>query len=328
VLFVLVNSGFVELVNGQFYRRVGDKILPFRNIVVDSSGHGNFSTIQSAIDSVPSNNKYWVSIKVKAGIYREKVKIPNDKPYIILKGDGKRKTWVEWSDHNATAQSPTLQTMADNIIVKSISFRNSYNNPINKNPKVPAVAAMISGDKSYFYRVGFFGLQDTLWDDQGRHYYKLCTIQGAIDFIFGAGQSLFERCSISVIGGALEAGFVGYITAQGRTNPNDSNGFVFKNCNVFGNGTTFLGRPWRPYARVLFYNTSMSNVVQPSGWEPWKFFQHENHITFAEYGNFGPGSDTSKRVNWIKKLDLVTVNMMTSMNFIDSQEWLEQNEQF
>jgi len=70
--------------------------------------------------------------------------------------------------------------------------QNSYNNPINNKPIMPAVAAMVSGDKSYFFRVGFFGLQDTLWDDTGRHYYKLCTIQGAIDFIFGAGQSLFE----------------------------------------------------------------------------------------------------------------------------------------
>jgi len=70
--------------------------------------------------------------------------------------------------------------------------KNSYNNPINSKAKVPAVAAMVSGDKSYFSRVGFFGLQDTLWDDTGRHYYNLCTIQGAIDFIFGAAQSLFE----------------------------------------------------------------------------------------------------------------------------------------
>lgn len=73
--------------------------------------------------------------------------------------------------------------------------QNSYNNPINGNRRLPAAAAMVAGDKAFFYRVGFFGLQDTLWDDQGRHYYKLCTIQGAVDFIFGAGQSLFEVLS-------------------------------------------------------------------------------------------------------------------------------------
>ncbi|XP_027362723.1 probable pectinesterase 29 [Abrus precatorius] len=317
----------VEVANAQLYRKIGEKLLPYWTIVVDPSGHGNFSTIQAAIDSVPSNNRYWVSIKVKAGTYREKVKIPNDKPNIILKGEGKRKTFVEWDDHDTTSQSPTFAAMADNTVVKSMSFRNSYNNPINNKPKVPAVAAMISGDKSYFYRVGFFGLQDTLWDDAGRHYYKLCTIQGAIDFIFGAAQSLFERCSISVIGAALDPGLPGFITAQGRTNPNDANGFVFKDCHVFGNGTTYLGRPWRSYAKVLFYNTSMSNVVQPSGWDAWHFVGHENRITFVEYGNFGAGSNTSKRVSWTKKLGLKAIQKMSSMNFIDTEGWL-QNQQF
>ncbi|QHO22919.1 hypothetical protein HN51_046720 [Arachis hypogaea] len=100
-VFVLLNSG---VVNAQYYQIVGDKILPFSKIVVDSFEHGNFSTIQSAIDSVPSNNKYWVSINVKAGIYREKVTISSDKPYIILKETGKKKTWVEWGDHNTTVQ--------------------------------------------------------------------------------------------------------------------------------------------------------------------------------------------------------------------------------
>ncbi|XLU36108.1 hypothetical protein S245_072174, partial [Arachis hypogaea] len=44
----------------------------------------------------------------------EKVTIPIDKPYIILKGSGKMRTWVEWDDHNTTAQSPTFQSDADN----------------------------------------------------------------------------------------------------------------------------------------------------------------------------------------------------------------------
>lgn len=74
-------------------------------------------------------------------------------------------------------------------------MQNSYNNPVNRNPQMPAVAAMIAGDKSKFYRCGFFGLQDTLWDVSGRHYYKLCSIQGAVDFILGSGQSIFEVTS-------------------------------------------------------------------------------------------------------------------------------------
>lgn len=49
----------------------------------------------------------------------------------------------------------------------------------------------------------------------------------------------------------------------------ETNGFVFKDCNIVGNGKAFLGRPWREYARVLFYNTSMSKIVVPQGWDPW-----------------------------------------------------------
>ncbi|KAL0368590.1 UNVERIFIED_CONTAM: putative pectinesterase 29 [Sesamum calycinum] len=137
----------------------------------------------------------------------------------------------------------------------------------------PAVAAMIQGDKSAFHRCGFFGLQDTLWDEQGRHYFRHCSIQGAVDFIFGA-----------VVARALN-GVPGYITAQGRSHAQDTNGFVFKNCNIVGNGKTFLGRPWREYARVVFYNTSMSSIVVPQGWDAWFSAGRESkHLKESEVG--------------------------------------------
>ena len=56
----------------------------------------------------------------------------------------------------------------------------------------PAVAARIYGDKSAFYDCSFTGFQDTLWDVEGRHYFKNCNIKGAVDFIFGNGQSYYE----------------------------------------------------------------------------------------------------------------------------------------
>jgi hypothetical protein len=53
---------------------------------------------------------------------REKVKIPYNKPYIILRGEGKRRTKIVWDDHFSTAQSPTFVSLADNIVVRSITF--------------------------------------------------------------------------------------------------------------------------------------------------------------------------------------------------------------
>ncbi|XP_047321116.1 probable pectinesterase 29 [Impatiens glandulifera] len=242
----------------------------YPTIVVDQSGRGNFKTIQSAIDSLPArNNTDWVCIQVKAGKYNEQVHIPPSKQFIYLKGEGKKKTIVVSSGSLNIATSPTFNSEADNILVRGMSFWNSYNNPFKDGKSIsPAVAARIIGDKAAFYRCGFYGFQDTLWDVQGRHYFKQCSIQGAVDFIFGAGQSLYEKCTISVITRGLK-GMAGYITAQGRTSAKDTNGFVFKDCNVVGNGLVYLGRPWRDYARVIFYNTSLPSIVVPEGWHNW-----------------------------------------------------------
>ncbi|KAK3017700.1 hypothetical protein RJ639_003293 [Escallonia herrerae] len=302
-LAFIMGFGF-GLANGKVVRKSRIRARVYPTILVDPSGKGNFSTIQSAVDAIPSNNRNWICIYVKAGKYREQVNIPFDKPFIYLKGEGKRKTTVVWNAHDSIATSGTLISQADNFVAKSLSFVNSFNYPMvtyDYNAIKPALAAMISGDKSAFYRCGFIGFQDTLWDVQGRHYFKLCTIQGAIDFIFGAGQSLYERCTISVAAKPLGE-LAGFITAQGRSNAHDPSGFVFKECNVIGSGQAFLGRPWRDHARVVFFNTSMSSVVVPEGWSAWESIGHESLITFSEHGCNGLGSNTSKRVKWEKKL--------------------------
>ncbi|KAJ4973555.1 hypothetical protein NE237_006729 [Protea cynaroides] len=301
---------------------------PLRTITVDSYGYGDFSTIQSAIDSVPSNNKHWIRIYVKRGIYREKVLIPEDKPSILLQGEGRNNTIISWDDHSTLIESPTFISFADNFAAKHISFKNTYNieDPMQKHPRVPAVAALVAGDKSSFYKCGFYGLQDTLWDMQGRHYFKSCHIEGAVDFIFGMGQSIYEKCVILVTAGKLnphgEWIHTGYITAQGRTSPYDTDGFVFKNCAVSGNGAAYLGRAWRDYARVLFYNTSLSDVVIPQGWDAWGSDGHESNLTFDEIDCYGPGSNTSKRVSWLKKLSYNTMIDLVNISFIDTEGWL------
>lgn len=46
-------------------------------------------------------------------------------------------------------------------------------------------------------------------------------------------------------------------------------------------------------------------------------------LTFAEYGCYGPGSDTTHRVKWEKKLSFDTMEQLTSMGFIDSDGWVQ-----
>ena len=39
-------------------------------ITVDKSGQGNFTTIQQAIDSIPSDNSKWIRIQIPSGSYK------------------------------------------------------------------------------------------------------------------------------------------------------------------------------------------------------------------------------------------------------------------
>ncbi|KAK9949214.1 hypothetical protein M0R45_004747 [Rubus argutus] len=159
---------------------------------------------------------------------------------------------------------------------------------------------------------------------EGRHYFYSCNISGAIDFIWGNGQSIYEGCLITSLSDKI--GTTGYITAQGREGPNETTGFVFKNCHVSGSGTTFLGRAYRNYSRVLFVGTYMRNVITPEGWSLWTPLQirYANLITFSEVNCRGPGADISHRISWEKKLSHEEVRYLTNTtSFINQDGWLE-----
>ncbi|KAJ9681740.1 hypothetical protein PVL29_017900 [Vitis rotundifolia] len=251
-----------------FFEDSRAKVSITKTITVAPSGQANFRRIQDAIDFIPSGNNQWIRIKVFPG----KVNIPIEKPYIFLEGHGAKATIIKWGDHSETNLSATFTSFADNFVAKDISFQNSYNLPeYPSQPIKPAAAASIYGDKSAFYSCGFMGLQDTLWDVTGRHYFSACYIEGAVDFICGDGQSFYENCHIKMNGRSLPSGtWGGYITAQKRSSPSDPSGFVFDGGAVVGSGKAFLGRAWGPYSRVIFQRTKLDIDVMPEGWDAWR----------------------------------------------------------
>lgn len=304
-VYILALSLCFTLANGVLY--------------VNPGNPHNFPTIQSAIDAVPSDNSQWIEISIKEGIYNEKVTIPSDKPFIYLKGDGVGKTTVTWGDNGTIETSPTISFLADNTLVSGIKFVNSFNYPPKNNNPSWAVAARIAGDKLAFYQCSFLGFQDTLYDERGRHYFNQCTIEGAVDFIFGNGQSIYEQCRI-----LLNTPEIGYIAAHGRYDPNDSSGFVFKKCRVIrkSEGKTYLGRAWKEYSRVIFYKSLMANNILPEGWDSWD--KDVKNLTFVEHHCYGPGYDTSKRVNWVKTLRPNELMAFVDISYIDSERWIGQ----
>ncbi|KAJ8436341.1 hypothetical protein Cgig2_005265 [Carnegiea gigantea] len=251
------------------------------HITVDIGGLGDFVSVQAAVDAVPENNMVNVIIHIRPGIYIEKVVVPATKPYITFQGSGREMTMIEWHDRACdpgadgqqlhTYRTASVTVFASHFSARNISFKNTAPAPMPGMEGWQAAAFRISGDKAYFLGCGFYGHQDTLCDDAGRHYFKDCYIEGSIDFIFGNGRSMYKDCEIHSI-----AKRFGSIAAQDRTSPDEKTGFSFVNCRVTGTGPVYVGRAMGQYSRIVYSYTYFDDLVAHGGWDDWDHTSGKN----------------------------------------------------
>ncbi|KAL6204541.1 hypothetical protein ACLB2K_021808 [Fragaria x ananassa] len=281
-------------------------------ITVDQSGKGDYKKIQEAIDSVASNNAELVFIRVKPGVYEEKVTVPADKPFITISGTKAADTVITWNDSGEIFESPTFSVLASDFVGRYLTIQNTYGSGGK------AVALRVSGDRAAFYGCRILSRQDTLLDDTGRHYYNNCYIEGDVDFICGNAASFYEKCHLH----SLSLG-TGAITAQRRMSPAEDTGFTFFGCKITGVKTAVLGRPWGTYSRVVFAFSYMTSAVLPQGWDDWG--NSANQLSTVYYGQYkcsGRGATTSKRVEWARDLTSEEVEPFLTKDSIDANAWL------
>ncbi|WP_046226510.1 pectinesterase family protein [Paenibacillus dauci] len=269
-----------------------------KTITVAQDGSGQYSKVQSAIDSIASGNKSPVTIYVKNGTYREKITFPKDKPYITLTGESATGTILTYSDTSASAGGTTNSSstfvMSDHFTAQNITFANTAGKDAGQ-----AVALYVRGDRAIFKNVRMLGHQDTLYTPgSGRQYYENCYIEGTVDFVFGSATAVFNNCELKSLGN-------GYITAA-STPVEQPYGYVFLNSKLtrssaVGNASVHLGRPWRPYSSVTYINTTMDSHIRPEGWNNWGNAANEQTARYSEYNSKGPGA-VGTRVGWSKLL--------------------------
>ncbi|XP_065046204.1 probable pectinesterase 8 [Musa acuminata AAA Group] len=297
---------------------------------VDRNGCCSFTTVQSAVDAVAVLSQKRSIVWINKGIYYEKVTIPKTKPNITFQGQGLYTTGIAWNDtansSHGTFYSASVAVFGANFIAKNISFINVAPIPNPGDVGAQAVAIRVSADQAAFWGCGFFGAQDTLHDDRGRHYFKECHIQGSIDFIFGDGRSLYESCQMISIASPVAAGLKtidGTVTAHGRASGDENTGFSFVNCSIGGTGRIWLGRAWRPFSRVVFANTFMSEIIAPEGWNDFGDPGRDQTVFYGEYNCSGAGASLTTRVPYAQKLNDTQAAPFLNTSFIDGDQWLQ-----
>ncbi|KAH1064960.1 hypothetical protein J1N35_029947 [Gossypium stocksii] len=126
-----------------------------------------------------------------------------------------------------------------------------------------------------------------------------------------------QRCHLHTLSEEFSA-----ITAQQRGSPTEETGFTFLGCKITGERTAILGRPWSSYSRVIFALTYMSNVILPRGWDDWGDTTKQSTAFYREYKCYGPGANTSKRVEWSHKLTAEEAKVFLTKNIIGGKSWI------
>ena len=223
-------------------------------------------------------------------------------------------------DKRGTFRTQSVFIDADYFYARHISFCNEAG---QGNKAGQALAVYADGDHLIFENCRFDGHQDTLFTAPlprqekqaggfkgpkefaprrvGRHLYKDCYIAGNVDFIFGSAIAYFENCELFMKKRTSEVS--GYVTAP-PTYEGQKYGYVFDHCRFTSDcpdGSAYLGRPWRKYAKCVIIHSELGAHIRKEGWHDWDNKEAWDTMFFAEYDNYGAGAG-NERAPFVKML--------------------------
>jgi polygalacturonase len=287
-----------------------------KTFYVAADGTGDYYSIQRAIDVAPASGG--ALILVAPGTYREVLTVDNPDIQLRSANADASKTVVVFDRKAATSggtlHTSTVNVSGDNFFAENITFQNDFK--ITRDPNITgsqAVALKVTGDRAIFRNVRLLGLQDTVYAGSkgcagtgetrvckpARQYFSESYIEGHFDFIFGDGETVFDRCEIHSKP-FLDPLIDGFITAQSKVYPQQNSGYLIYKSRLTadpGVNNVWLGRPWRPYSTVTYIDTEMGSHIQPAGWREWLPGQTHSieTATYSEFGSTGPGVHPGER---------------------------------
>ncbi|KAL4018563.1 hypothetical protein IC575_022161 [Cucumis melo] len=309
-------------------KRGGVRVKP--NAVVAKDGSGQYKTIAAALAAYPKALKGRYVIYVKAGIYNEYIIVTKDMKNVFMYGDGPRKTIVTGRKSNRdginTQNTATFAAIGEGFLCKSMGFTNTAGPEGHQ-----AVALRVQSDRSAFFNCRMDGYQDTLYVQTHRQFYRNCVVSGTVDFIFGDSNTIIQN-SLIIVRRPMD-NQQNTVTANGRADKKEISGLVIHNCRIVPEQKlfaerfkipTFLGRPWKEYARTVIMETTLGDFIQPAGYMPWSGDFALATCSYFEYGNRGPGANTKRRVRWkgVRVIGRNEAMQFTAGPFLLGRAWL------
>jgi pectinesterase len=288
-----------------------------RQVTVAPRGKADFHTVQEALDHAPLTGGI---IRIAPGRYREEIHVST--PNIRLIGTGKKPQDVvlSWNDSasgaGGTGKSGSLSVDADGFQAENLTIENTWEmEHERKEEGSQAVALLLSSDRAVLDNVRLLGAQDTLYANSrtchenlprdggppppgrlpctaSRQYFRNCYIEGHVDYIFGDAKAVFDHCEMH-----SRHHETVMLTAQSKHFPEEDSGYYFLHCRITGDDLgdkVVLGRPWRDYSTVLFYDTDVQQRLSPDGWSEWS--GRLKTSSYREYRSHGPGVNGGHRI--------------------------------
>jgi pectin methylesterase-like acyl-CoA thioesterase len=285
-------------------------------LTVAKSG-GEYTSVQAAVNAIPSNSSTSYTIQIGAGTYEEAVTVPATKLHLTLLGTtgNPANVVIDSARYSGEANpaggtygtegSATVHVAASNLTAEYITFSNSFSKAAHPGVTgTQAVAIAMEGDRQVYEHDVFYGHQDTLltWGSTAtkslRQYIYASAIEGDVDYIFGNGSLVVDRSSVV----ALNDGFStqAFLTAP-ATYGTDKYGILITGSTVtttLAANQLYLGRAWVPYTgavpQLVIRTTSLPSQVNTSNpylgisgakWTAGRYFEYANTGSGANPNN-------------------------------------------
>ena len=262
-------------------------------------------------------------LELSEGDFRCKVMI--QVPDLTIRGQGAGKTRIVGGDYAKKPDSlgreyNTFRTWTAAVCASGVSMYDLsiVNDALRPEVLGQEVALTVYADRFHMERCVLTSTQDTLFlgplppdliarydgflpdelrqDRFLRQVFRRCLIEGTVDFIFGCGSALFDRCEIRSL---KDVRGIGYIAAPAHSLC-QTEGFLFQNCRLTQEagvtpGSIYLARPWRDYGLTRFKNCRMDKHIAPAGFDKWNDTHRDKTARFYE----SPAPEG--RVDWINR---------------------------